>query len=195
MERPTPQSNRFKWISRSVLVALGLVLLVVQVNKLLSSSFKIEIFGLDILSVEQLAPEAPAPPHPASTEVCGPASAAAAPGFEGAVAVAPRSEPATDDIFVVVEQMPELIGGLPGIMQKIRYPEIAKRAGVEGRVIVQFMVDERGCVSDPVVMRGIGAGCDEEALRVVREAWFRPGTQRGVPVKVKMSLPITFRLH
>ena len=98
------------------------------------------------------------------------------------------------EIFVIVEQMPELIGGLGSIQSKINYPEIAKKAGVEGRVIVQFVVDESGGVVDPQVVRGIGAGCDEEAIRAVRQAKFTPGKQRGKPVKVKMSLPITFKL-
>ena len=98
------------------------------------------------------------------------------------------------EIFVIVEQMPELIGGLGSIQSKINYPEIAKKAGVEGRVIVQFVVDETGSVLDPQVVRGIGAGCDEEAIRAVRQAKFTPGKQRGKPVKVKMSLPITFKL-
>ncbi len=98
------------------------------------------------------------------------------------------------EIFVVVEEMPDLIGGLGEIQKKIRYPEIARKAGVEGRVILQFIVDENGNVTEPAVVRGIGAGCDEEALRVVREAKFKPGKQRGKPVKVKMSLPITFKL-
>ena len=103
----------------------------------------------------------------------------------------PEPEP---EIFVVVEQMPELIGGLGEIQKKIKYPEIARKAGVEGRVIIQFIVDEAGNVSEPAVVRGIGAGCDEEALRVVRQAKFKPGKQRGKSVKVKMSLPITFKL-
>ena len=103
----------------------------------------------------------------------------------------PEPEP---EIFVVVEQMPELIGGLGEIQKKIKYPEIARKAGVEGRVIIQFIVDEGGNVSEPAVVRGIGAGCDEEALRVVRDAKFKPGKQRGKSVKVKMSLPITFKL-
>ena len=103
----------------------------------------------------------------------------------------PEPEP---EIFVVVEQMPELIGGLGEIQKKIKYPEIARKAGVEGRVIIQFIVDESGNVSEPAVVRGIGAGCDEEALRVVRDAKFKPGRQRGKSVKVKMSLPITFKL-
>ena len=98
------------------------------------------------------------------------------------------------EIFVVVEEMPELIGGLGEIQKKIRYPEIARKAGVEGRVILQFIVNENGSVTEPAVVRGIGAGCDEEALRVVREAKFKPGKQRGKAVKVKMSLPITFKL-
>ena len=91
--------------------------------------------------------------------------------------------------------MPELIGGLASIQKLIQYPEIARKAGVEGRVIVQFVVDENGSVQDPQVVRGIGAGCDEEAVRAVRQAKFNPGMQRGKPVKVKMSLPITFRLN
>ena len=91
--------------------------------------------------------------------------------------------------------MPELIGGLSGLAQKIRYPEVAKQAGVEGRVLVQFIVDENGVVSQAKVVRGIGAGCDKEALRVIREARFRPGKQYGKAVKIKMTLPITFRLY
>lgn len=98
------------------------------------------------------------------------------------------------EIFVIVEEMPELIGGLEGLQRSITYPEIAKKAGVEGKVFVQFVVDEQGNVVDPVVTRGIGAGCDEEALKAVRQAKFKPGKQRGKPVRVKMSLPITFRL-
>lgn len=106
-----------------------------------------------------------------------------------------EEEEVEPEIFVIVEQMPELIGGLGSIQSKIKYPEIARKAGVEGRVIVQFVVDESGNVQDPVVVRGIGAGCDEEAIRAVRLAKFTPGKQRGKAVKVKMSLPITFRLN
>lgn len=105
----------------------------------------------------------------------------------------PEEEP-EPEVFVVVENMPELIGGLSAIQKDIKYPEIARKAGVQGRVIVQFVVDEQGNVVEPAVIRGIGAGCDEEALRVVRQAKFKPGKQRGKPVKVKMSLPITFKL-
>ena len=105
-----------------------------------------------------------------------------------------ESQTADPPFFVIVEQMPELIGGLGELQSKIKYPEIAKKAGVEVRVFVQFIVDEQGNVVNPEVARGIGAGCDEEALRAIRTAKFKPGKQRGQAVRVKMSLPITFKL-
>lgn len=98
------------------------------------------------------------------------------------------------DVFVVVEQMPELVGGLKKLQGGIKYPEIAKKAGVAGTVFVQFVVDENGNVQDAHVARGIGAGCDEEALRAVRQAKFRPGKQRGKSVPVRFALPIRFVL-
>ena len=96
--------------------------------------------------------------------------------------------------FDVVDEMPELIGGLRGMQRKIYYPEEARKARIQGVVIIQFIVDENGDVRDAYAVQGIGGGCDEEALRVVREARFRPGKQEGKPVKVKLSLPITFKL-
>ena len=108
-------------------------------------------------------------------------------------AASPDLPPPAEE-FVVVERMPELIGGLASIQRAVRYPDLAKKAGIEGRVIVQFVVDERGRVVDPVVVRGLGAGCDEAAVRAVSRARFRPGTRHGEPVKVKMTVPITFRL-
>lgn len=107
----------------------------------------------------------------------------------------PREDEPEEDFFVVVEEMPELIGGLGELQRQIRYPEMARRAGIEGRVFIQFIVNERGEVENPVVMRGIGGGADEEALRVVSQARFVPGMQRGRPVRVQYSLPIFFRLQ
>ncbi|MCS7083191.1 MAG: energy transducer TonB [Bacteroidetes bacterium] len=103
----------------------------------------------------------------------------------------PEPEP---EVFVIVEEMPELIGGLEGLQRRIRYPEIARKAGVEGTVMVQFVVDENGNVTNAQVIKGIGAGCDEEALRAVQESKFKPGKQRGRPVRVQMTLPVRFRL-
>lgn len=100
-----------------------------------------------------------------------------------------------EDFFVAVEQMPQLKGGLAALQSKINYPEQARRAGIEGRVIIQFIVTEEGKVEDAKVVRGIGGGADQEALRVVKQAEFIPGRQRGRPVRVQYSLPITFRLQ
>ncbi len=100
-----------------------------------------------------------------------------------------------EEVFVVVEQQPELKGGLKSLQQKINYPDMARKAGIEGRVYLQFIVNKDGKVEDPKVTRGIGGGCDQEALRVIKEAEFVPGRQRGKPVRVRYSLPILFRLQ
>ncbi len=105
----------------------------------------------------------------------------------------PKSEETQDDFFVVVEQMPQLIGGLASLQKKVKYPEMARRAAIEGRVTIQFIVNEQGEVENPRVIRGIGGGCDEEALKAVMTARFKPGMQRGRPVRVQYSLPIVFR--
>ncbi len=112
----------------------------------------------------------------------------------------PPPKPANDDefdeeIFIVVEQPPVLIGGIQGVQKSIVYPELALKVGIEGRVVVQFVVDRDGKVVSPVVMRGIGGGCDEEAIRAVKLAKFQPGMQRGRPVAVRYSLPITFKIY
>lgn len=108
---------------------------------------------------------------------------------------AEEEEEPEEDFFVVVEEMPELQGGLAELQRKITYPEMARRAGIEGRVYVQFIVNEQGQVENPQVIRGIGGGCDEEAIRAVQQAEFKPGMQRGRPVRVQYSLPIVFRLQ
>ncbi len=97
--------------------------------------------------------------------------------------------------FVAVEEMPEPIGGIQAIQSKIVYPEIAKRAGVEGKVYVLAFVDENGDVRDAKIIKGIGAGCDEAALDAVKKTKFKPGKQRGKPVRVQVSIPVVFKLQ
>ena len=113
------------------------------------------------------------------------------------LALPPPPPPKEDEeqFFIVVENMPQLIGGLGKLQSQVTYPEMARRAGIEGRVTIQFIVNERGQVENPRVVRGIGGGCDEEALKAVSKARFTPGLQRGRPVKVQYSLPIVFRLQ
>lgn len=99
-----------------------------------------------------------------------------------------------EEIFVVVEQPPVLIGGINSVQQSIKYPPLALQAGIEGRVIVEFIIDRDGNVVNPKLIRGIGGGCDEEAIRAVKEAKFKPGMQRGRAVQVRYTLPISFKL-
>jgi protein TonB len=96
--------------------------------------------------------------------------------------------------FVAVEEMPEPIGGLKSIQEKIVYPEIALRARVEGKVFVKAFVDETGKVASAEIVKGIGAGCDEAAIDAVLQTKFSPGKQRGRPIKVQVTIPIVFKL-
>jgi protein TonB len=111
---------------------------------------------------------------------------------------APEEEK-VDEVFTIVEDQPEPPGGIQAFYQYIaknmNYPAQARRMGVEGKVFVQFVVDKSGNITEVQAVKGIGAGCDEEAVRVISEAakW-KPGKQRGRPVKVRMILPITFKL-
>jgi periplasmic protein TonB len=100
-----------------------------------------------------------------------------------------------EDFFILVEQMPELIGGMAALQREVVYPERALRANIQGRVYVQFIVNEKGEVENPRVIRGIGGGCDEEAIRVVKLAKFTPGMQRGRPVRVQYNLPVIFMIR
>ncbi|MDR9387565.1 MAG: energy transducer TonB [Balneolaceae bacterium] len=117
--------------------------------------------------------------------------------LDGPLNVPPPPPPAEEEeeFFTVVENMPELIGGLAGLQASITYPEMARKAGIEGRVFLQFIVNERGEVENPRVVRGIGGGCDEEALKAIRKAKFKPGLQRGRPVRVQYNLPVVFKLQ
>jgi periplasmic protein TonB len=102
--------------------------------------------------------------------------------------------------FTVVEEMPGYPGGdaemYKFITTTIKYPEEAKELGIQGKVFVNFVVEADGSISDVRLIRGIGGGCDEEAIRVVRAMpkWV-PGKQRGVPVRVYFNLPIKFTLQ
>tara|TARA_B100001540_G_scaffold271218_1_gene254852 strand:- start:129 stop:515 length:387 start_codon:yes stop_codon:yes gene_type:complete len=97
-------------------------------------------------------------------------------------------------IYIMCEKMPELIGGMDGLQKKIRYPLQAKSLGVQGVVYVQSIINEKGKIEDPKVVKKLGAGCDEEALRVLKKSKFKPGYDKGKPVKVRFTLPIFFRL-
>jgi len=111
----------------------------------------------------------------------------------------PVEEEVAEEIFTIVEDQPAPKGGMAAFYEyvgkKLKYPAQARRMGIEGKVFVEFVVDKDGTITDVKAIKGIGAGCDEEAIRVIQSSpkW-NPGKQRGRPVKVRMILPITFKL-
>ncbi len=105
-----------------------------------------------------------------------------------------RPAPGEDAYIAVAEVMPEPIGGLAGINKKITYPEFAKRAGIEGKVYVLAFINDNGDVDDVKVIKGIGLGCDEAVLEAVKTTKFKPGYNKGVPVKAKFTIAFSFKL-
>lgn len=104
------------------------------------------------------------------------------------------------EVFIVVEEMPEFPGGAAKMMEYIqsnlKYPMMARESDIQGRVFVNFVVEPDGSISNVNVMRGIGGGCDEEAVRVINSMpkW-KPGKQRGSAVRVSFTVPIIFKLQ
>ena len=111
-----------------------------------------------------------------------------------------EEEESPQHIFVVVEEMPEFPGGQAALMsfiaKSIKYPVVAQENGIQGRVTCTFVVNQDGSIVDAQVARGIDPALDKEALRVINSMpkW-KPGKQRGKPVRVKFTLPVTFRLQ
>lgn len=103
-------------------------------------------------------------------------------------------KPQEDPYAAFAEVMPEPVGGLEAIIKRIVYPEIAKKAGLSGKLYLLIYVDEKGKVDDVKVIKGLGGGCDEAAIKAVKDSKFSPGKNSDVPVKVKLSLPITFKM-
>ncbi|MFV1883470.1 MAG: energy transducer TonB [Balneola sp.] len=106
----------------------------------------------------------------------------------------PDLKPDVDDFILTPEFMPEMKGGISKLYAEIGYPKQAKSAGIQGKVIVQFIVNKKGEVENPEILRGIGGGCDEEVLRAIKLMKFTPGIQNGNYVKVKMAQTVTFKL-
>ena len=110
-----------------------------------------------------------------------------------------EEEVVEQEIFKIVEEMPAFPGGEVKLMEyiskNIKYPQIARESGIQGKVYINFVVEPDGSVTNVSVLRGIGGGCDEEAVRVVKSLpkW-KPGKQRGKAVRVQYMLPINFTL-
>ena len=146
----------------------------------------IEEIDLDLTASILPPPAPPAPPPPPPPPPTLPDAPPPPPP--------PDPEPTEPEIFEVVENPPELIGGLAALQSNIEYPEIAIMAGIEGRVHVQFVVDEQGRVIDPIILRSPSDVLSEAALEAVLKCRFNPGSQRGRPVRVRYSVPVNFEL-
>lgn len=104
-----------------------------------------------------------------------------------------------ESVFDAVEQMPEFPGGRDQLIKyyesNLRYPKVAIENGIQGRVIVQFIVNTDGSISDATVIRSVDPACDEEALRVINSMpHWTPGQTNGKNVRVRYTLPVAFRL-
>ena len=115
-------------------------------------------------------------------------------------ATAQNKKAANDKVLEKAEVMPEYPGGDQAMMQfvaeNVKYPQDAIDKEISGRVLVSFVVEKDGSIGDVKVVKGIGGGCDEEAVRVVNTMpkW-KPGMDKGKPVRVSYMMPITFKLQ
>ena len=173
---------------------------------------------IEITRPENTPPPPPPPPAPAVTEVLNvvednveleqqeiissedDASAAQQETFVAPVVEEEEEEESAQQIFTVVEKQPEFPGGTAELFKylskAIKYPVIAQENGIQGRVVCSFVVNRDGSIVDIQVMRGVDPSLDKEAIRVISEMpkW-KPGEQRGKPVRVRFILPVQFRLQ
>ncbi len=179
-ERKTPKADLKRsytvYLEAGLIIALVIMLTAVKLNLETEPPTVVQLDEQEVVEMEEIVQtkqiETPPPPPrpPVPVEV-------------------------PNDEIIEDEMMPKLIGGMAKLQASVRYPEMARRAGIEGRVTVQFIVNEQGKVENARVVRGIGGGCDEEALKAVQQAEFEPGMQRGRPVRVQYALSINFRLE
>ena len=99
-----------------------------------------------------------------------------------------------DHIFVVVEQMPTMIGGLEALLEDLKYPRLAQRAGLEGTVVVIVVIEKDGKPSNARIAKSVVEVLDEAAVEAVLKQRFEPAMQRNRPVRVEMAIPVHFRL-
>jgi len=113
---------------------------------------------------------------------------------------APKTEPKKEEkkveepYLVSVDMMPEPFGGMKEIQRMLIYPKAARNEQIEGKVFVKAFINSQGSVTRAEIVKGLGYGCDEEAIRIIRMTSFRPGKQNGRYVNVQMTIPILFSL-
>lgn len=104
-----------------------------------------------------------------------------------------KPEPVDETYYVAVDMMPEPFGGIEKMQQNVNYPAEAKKEGIVGKVLVKAFINENGEVTRAEIVKGLGYGCDEEALWVVKSTRFRPGKKNGKPIKVQLTIPVSFK--
>ena len=102
--------------------------------------------------------------------------------------------PGEEEYLLNIEKIPSPVGGLGAIMKRISYPQAAQKTKTEGKVYVLIYINETGDVDEVKLVKGIGMGCDDEAINAIKKTKFEPGMDKGVAVKSKMSLALTFKL-
>jgi protein TonB len=216
--RKTDSANLRKkyplFVQAGFVVSLVLLIVAFRVNIQTGQSFEVQMEEQEVVDMEEIQQteqerEPPPPPKPpVPVEVPNNEVIENEADFDASLDLDDRldtsqgpppgneeEEEEEQEVFVVVENQPELIGGMKALNEEVNYPDFARKAGIEGRVFVQFVVDEEGNVQNPTVTRGVHKLLNEEALRAIKQMKFEPGKQRGKAVKVQMSLPVTFRLQ
>ena len=199
-------------IEGSIAGALLIMLVAVNLDFRPDAEFVIEVQEQDVAVIEEIQqtehierpPPPPRPPVPIEVpndELLDEEALAldAEIDFDEPLDLPPPPPPAAvqdeePEIFVVVEEMPELIGGVASLQSAVRYPEVARLAGLEGVVVVQLVINEDGTPSNPIILRSAGEILNDAAVEALLKQRFKPGRQRGKPVRVQMAFPVTFRL-
>ncbi len=196
-----------KVIELSMILSLVIMLLVFQTLRAISldetesKKLDIEIEVTDIPPTEQFKrpPPPPKPSIPIPTESEDVPEDLTIDETALDLSDIPPPPPPPDDegdmIFVAFDEPPTPIGGFMAIQKALKYPEIARKAGIEGRVTVHVLVSEKGEVVRTKILQSLGhTGCDDAAVNAIKKVRWNPAMQRDKPVKVWVAIPVIFRL-
>jgi len=202
--------NYRKFLELGLIISLSLHILGFQLFKKVEVKKKIQGGTLEIIQVtdipqtqqqkQQQAPARPSVPIASEDEDLPEDETIDLTDWDMDDDVAPPPPPPEDDdeaiVFVPYDEPPQPVGGFVAIQKKLVYPEIARKAGVEGRVIIWARVDEKGNVVNTKVQKSLGPnGCDEAAVEAIKSVQWRPAKQRDRAVKVWIAVPVDFKLR
>lgn len=207
-ERLRFKLNYNKRIELGIIISLVLMIVLFQGFKRFQGTSKVPKVAKVIIKAEEIPPteQINRPPPPARPAVPVPTESEQVPedvtiestniNFNETPPPPPPPEQESETpIFVAYDQAPEPIGGFIAIQKNLKYPEIARKAGVEGTVIIQVLIDEKGRVIKTKVLKSLGNnGCDQAAIAAIVRTRWKPAMQRDKPVKVWVSIPVIFKL-